>query len=249
VLGVLVALALSLGAAGALFSPLLDLDHIEIRGVEGAMEADVAEAAGVSPGEAMVAIDTEEVSSRIEELPSVAHADASLDWSGAMVLKVSPHRPAAFLAVGEEDALHVLTRAGEVVPVGAIETEGMPVFRLAAPIDGLDRHDRLALVTLVDSLDGLYGLSLGDMVAEPGDRYVFAGVGVIEGAEIDLGGLDDLVAKTQALEAMLGGDVDLRCLSRLDVSVPSRVTLLRDAACVERTYAPSPDSSAGAEDR
>jgi hypothetical protein len=229
--GVVVALLLSVAAAGSFFSPLLDLDRIEVRGVEGDRRAEVRRSAAVSEGEAMVAIDPAEVRARLEELPFVAHARVHLEWPDGLVVAVSPHRPVAVLAAGDGEATHVLTRAAEVVPIDAVDAAGRRAVRLeVAPTELADR-ERLALVVLLGSLGQVGERQLGELVALPGDRYRFAGLGDIEGAEVELGEMDALVAKSRALEALLGGAVDLECLARLDVSVPARVTVSRDPVC------------------
>ena len=230
-MGVVVALVLSAAAAGSFFSPALDLDRVEVSGVEGPWRAEVRRAAAISQGEAMVAVDPAEVRTRLEDLPFVAHAQVRLEWPDRVVLSVSTHRPVASLAVGDGEPTHVLTRAAEVVPVEAVDAAGLRAVRLAADPTGLAEHDRLSLTVLLGSLGPAARSRLGDLAALPDGRFRFGGIGDIEGAEVELGELDSLVGKSQALEAMLGGAVDLRCLARLDVSVPERVILSRDPLC------------------
>ncbi|MCZ7630472.1 MAG: hypothetical protein M5U19_16190 [Microthrixaceae bacterium] len=56
-------------------------------------------------------------------------------------------------------------------------------------------------------------------------------------AELVLGDAEDLPAKAVALESLLSGAVELGCLERADVSVPTRVTILRSAGCTIPTPA------------
>jgi cell division protein FtsQ len=221
----------TVAAAGSFFSPVLDLDRVEVQGVDGAREAQVREAAAVSEGEAMVAIDPAEVRSRLEELAFVAHARVRLDWPDRLVLSVAAHRPAALLATGDAEATHVLTRAADVVPVQDVEAAELRVVRLDRPPSELDERERLALAALLTSLGPASEASLGPLDRSADGRYRFGGAGGIEGAEVVVGEMDGLARKAQALEAMLGGAVELDCLQRLDVSVPARVIVTRDPAC------------------
>ena len=58
----------------------------------------------------------------------------------------------------------------------------------------------------------------------PGYRYPLR-IRFVDGAELVVGEPMLLPEKAQALEAVLSGRVELSCLARLDVSVPSRVTM------------------------
>jgi hypothetical protein len=195
----------------------------------------VREAAAVSEGEAMVAIDPAEVRTRLEELAFVAHARVRLDWPDRLVLSVAAHRPAALLASGDREATHVLTSAADVVPVEDLDVTVPRVVRLDRPPSELDERERLALAVLLASLGPAGEAHLGALDRSADGRYSFEGIGAIEGAEVIVGELDGLAGKAQALEAMLGGAVELGCLRRLDVSVPARVIVTRDPACTVPT--------------
>lgn len=96
--GVLV--AFSFGGLGWLVvqSGLLDVDGVTVEGVRHTRPADVRRVAGVRHGDPLLLVDRGGVEQRVERLPWVAEAKASLDLPGRLVVSVVERAPAAWLA-------------------------------------------------------------------------------------------------------------------------------------------------------
>ncbi|MCZ7630473.1 MAG: FtsQ-type POTRA domain-containing protein [Microthrixaceae bacterium] len=123
----------------ALFSPLVDLDHLTVQGLEGEPAVAVREASGLVSGTAMFGVRPSEVRRRVESLPWVAHADVDARWPDTVTVSVTPHRPLAVMQTAHgspegarQGGRSVLTTSGVVLeaedlgPVGAL-AEGLPV--------------------------------------------------------------------------------------------------------------------------
>lgn len=234
----------SLGAAaaltagvGVLFSPLLDVDRLEVAGVEGDPAAQVVAASGLEEGTAMFGIRAGEVRERVESLPWVAHAEVVTDWPSRVRVRVTPHRPVATVAGGDDEPAALATSSGRVLAFDDVEllvpfTSSLPVLRV--PRDLADGDPPTELRGLLAVLDGLRPATvavLGELRLGEGGLLTLVGRGPLEGAEFFLGDATELPEKSHALEAALGGSIDLSCLELIDVSVPSRMTLQRRPDC------------------
>jgi hypothetical protein len=244
-----------------LFSPLADLDHLEVRGLEGEPAVAVREVSGLVTGSAMFGVRPAEVRARVESLPWVAHADVDASWPDTVTISVIPHRPLALMESPEESSdgqplagRSVLMTSGVVVdaadlgPLGPFTT-GLPAVTVGsssqvAPIDpdgSVVEYSEVARNVLVQlrpvTAEAVTGLS----VEASGAVTLVARVpGGSAEAVLALGGPEDLPAKATALESVLSGTVELACLERVDVSVPTRVTIQRSGGCT----IPSPGEAA-----
>ncbi len=235
------ATTLTAAAVGALFTPALDVDRVEVRGVAEPVAQSVREAAGITTGQALVGVDPAETRARLESVPWVSHASVHLAWPNRVLISITPHRPMALLAQGDGAPDRVLSATAELLtPADAAaastaagaDPAASPerVVRIAA-LDGADDPTLLRAVALLGSLGPAGAANLGDLrVTDQGDLS-FSGRGAVQGAEVVLGQPESLPEKLQALESMLGGAVDLDCLERLDVSVPERIIVRRSPGC------------------
>lgn len=228
-------------AVGALFTPVLDVDRVEVRGVAEPVAQSVREAAGITTGQALVGVDPAETRARVESVPWVSHASVRLLWPNRVLIRITPHRPLALLAEGDGPPEHVLSATAELLtPADAatalsaagIDPGSSParVVRIAA-LEGVDDQTLLRTAALLGSLGPASAASLGDLQMTDQGDLSFSGRGAVQGAEVVLGQPESLPEKLQALESMLGGAVDLECLERLDVSVPDRITVRRSPGC------------------
>lgn len=239
-------------SVGALFSPLLDLDHLAVSGVEGDPAAEVLAVSELERGVAMFAIRPAEVRRRVEDLPWVAHAEVSAEWPDSAAVHVLPHRPVAVVARGDAEPVALATASGRILAFEDVDvlvpfTAGLPVLRVPEGIGDPERPRELRGVLAV--LEGVRPATrsvVGEArVDDGGQLTLLAGPGALDGAEFELGNMSAMPEKVHALEAALGGSIDLTCVSRIDVSVPSRMTVQRDPACV----VPGPEDAEIAEDR
>lgn len=234
-----------------LFSPLVDLDHLTVQGLEGEPAAEVRDVSGLVPGTAMFGVRPSDVRRRVESLPWVAHADVDARWPDTVTVTVTPHRPLAVMqaAQGAPVGAHpggrsVLTTSGVVLdaedlgPVSAFAEE-LPVLSVdpsyAAPggPEVAERHLSEVSRKVLGQLRPVVAGAVTELrMGAAGTVTLVARVpGGSSEAEFVLGDAEDLPAKAVALESLLSGAVELACLERVDVSVPTRVTILRSTGC------------------
>jgi len=226
-------------SAAVLFSPLFDMDHLLVSGVEGPPADAVSAAAGLPGGSALFGIDPAEVRERVEELDWVAHASAEVVWPDRVELEVTPQRPVALVAPGAGEPAAIAMATGSVFAFGDVEplvpfTAGLPVLRLeeGVALDDIGSSGAAEALLALSSLGPVTAATVSEVTVDEAGRITFAaGPGGLEGAQLVIGEPVLLPEKAEALEAVLSGRVELACLSRLDVSVPSRVTIQRLEDC------------------
>jgi cell division protein FtsQ len=173
-------------------SPLLDVDHVRVRGAEHVAPEEVVAATGVDRGEALLRVDDAAVRGRVEQLPWVERAEVRKGYPGTLRITVHERVPVAYVqrdeahyAVVGTDG-HVITdvpsplpglievrNASEVPPAGkALQPAGaarvVPALpaALASRVAALDLRD--ASVTLVLHGAGEVRLCTADDVAAKG---------------------------------------------------------------------------------
>lgn len=214
---------LTVGAWALARSPLLDVDHVRVRGADHLGPDAVRSAAGVGTGTAMVDVDATSVARAVETLPWVARARVVRDWPSTVVIEVT-----------ERLAVAVTRHADGHWSV--LDVRGLVLQRAVAPPEGLVVVEGLAgsgdvghtLENGADVLGAAAALPAGlraavvAMVAEPdGVTARLRGGGVAR-----LGRAERLPEKFRALETVLT-KVDLRGLAVLDVRHPSSPVLTR----------------------
>ncbi|HUF33363.1 MAG TPA: FtsQ-type POTRA domain-containing protein [Acidimicrobiales bacterium] len=214
---------------GLALSPLLDVDALEVKGARQTGADEVRAASDISPGEAMVTLDTARAAARVRALPWVADARVMRDWPGTVRVEVVERRAVAALA-GESDWMlidaegHQLARVADV-PRGITRIEGVGVagevgdllgapaagaLRVASMLSGALRPDVLAVVADDE------GALTAKVAIAGGERSALALLGPPEALE----------AKLLALEAVLAG-ANLEGVATIDVRVPTSPALTR----------------------
>jgi hypothetical protein len=223
--------------AGLTRTPLLAVDEVVVRGVEGERAAEVRSIAGVDVGDAMVDVDLVEVRRRVMELPTVGSAAVERSWPRRVVVTVAPLRPLAVVApAGDLSAGMAVSAGGRVMGPAASVTgadalpdltvEGAPVGGWA-PGDRVDGPLRDALVLFEQAPPGLVDeFRSGTLAVDGSLRFARPDGGVIE-----FGPPEDVPAKLLAASTMLRSDVDRDCLAVLDLREPSRPTISREPGC------------------
>ncbi len=240
-----IAILLSLVVAG-LFSPFLDLDHLEVAGVEGDPSGAVAEATGLTTGTAMFGIRPGDVRARVESLPWVAHADVDAHWPDTVKVTVTAERPLAVLDDGTKGRGAILMSSGVVLSAsaagpltafagGAPHISVDPGYDAAAARDASNvpgESSKVALAVLTQ-LRPVAAAGLQELHIDSKGNVTLTRTlpGSDAAAELSLGAPDDLPAKATALDSVLSGSVELACIDRVDVSVPTRVTIRRSEGC------------------
>jgi cell division protein FtsQ len=124
VLWVLAAFVVAAVASGVVVSPVLDVNQIEVVGVDGAHADEVRAATGVEPGEALLLVDTGAATERIDVLAWVDEARVSRQLPGTLRVTVTPRFPVSW-------------RATETGTVELIDGRGVPVTTAPAIPAGL----------------------------------------------------------------------------------------------------------------
>lgn len=264
--------------AALLFSPLADLDQLEVRGVTDEPARVVREASRLTPGTAMFGIRASEVRGRLESIGWVAHVDVQVLWPDTVAVEVTPHRPVGVLDGGSgRGAAALLTASGHLLEpdeagplegfatglpsVGLPASESRQDRELAAGVLGQLRPVTAGALESIDLGDGS-GLTLRiDARALPDNTSDSPDPDGEWLVEVALGDAADLPAKALAIESVLSGTVERACMERVDVSVPTRVTIRRAAGCTipggtdpdgtdpEDTGSDDIESDAGEQDR
>lgn len=211
--------------AAATQTALLDVDRVQIDGGAHTSAADVRRVARIGVGDAMIAVDSDRVARRIEDLPWVAHAKVARRWPGTIEIHVTERQPLATAGLSE-GRVALVDGDGRVLEVTDRPPSGLPQVtgvggRVAAG-DRLGRAPRDALAVLRalgERLPGAVTTVSSDLDAT-----------LASGGEIRFGSTGDLDDKIVAVETVLT-QVDTACLELLDVRVPGSPALTRHQRC------------------
>lgn len=117
---------------GSTRSPLLDVDHVDVRGASHTSTAAVAAAAGVGPGIPMTAVHPDSVARRLGRLPWIREATVSRRWPGTVVITVRERSAVAVLRDGH-DAWALIDGTGRVLDRASPGAQGLPVLEGLPP--------------------------------------------------------------------------------------------------------------------
>lgn len=216
----------ALGFAGALWTPLLDVDEVLVTGAAHTGAALVLERAGVAPGDPLVTVDLVSVGERIAELPWVAEVHLERGVDGHVSLEVRERTAVASLGLGATAML--VDRAGRVLGPAGDRPVGGPFVVLTgmgpAPAVGAylpAAADALALAAEVAAV-APGSLATLDIAGRTGT--------LVQGGEVRFGDGRQLDAKARSLRTVLD-QVDLTCLAVLDLRLPGSPVLTREQAC------------------
>lgn len=222
----LVVAVLCAGVVAVAFSPLLDVDHIAVDGLEvGSLDAVLA-AANVGPDDQMVQVDLAGARQGVRSLPWVRSATVTREWPSTVRIVVTEEEPAALLVVG--GSTHVVSTTGRLLGADSAP-EGLPELHLEqfepvgeAPLREVSGEVLAAALMLHRAGDGFRAAFQSATLDADGSLSV----AVDSGATIRFGRSDDLATKLVAAEAVLG-QVESECWRFIDVREPTRVTVTR----------------------
>lgn len=232
--------------AGALHSPLFDVDRITVSGSVHVTPRQVEQISGLQHGTPLVRVDVDRATAALRSNPWIAYAKVRRNYPGTVSIEVAEERPILLLRSDQGSAL--ISRNGRVLefepesvgrgdPPSANDRSFMVAEydgRIAedsptgSPLPG--RHVSREVRTLV-RLAG----NMTPPVASRLDHVAFDRSGDLDlvlkdGAVVLLGPADELTAKLAAAGAVLD-QVDLECLARIDVRNPTRATVMRRDGC------------------
>lgn len=232
----LAVLGLLFGGWAVLHSPLLDLDHIEINGLDPLRLAEIEEVLDLEKGTALNAIDTAPIKARLEALPWVLTVSVAKAWPNRVQIEVIERVAVARMTKGNigNSRVAVLDATGTVMAEGGSQHATLPLISYDADARlGQVEADALAGLALIEVLpDDLY-VWVEKITYTPGNSAEARGViglDLVGSAEANLGEATLLADKVEALRTVLAG-VDLSCIRTIDVAVPDFPTIRRDPRC------------------
>ena len=202
-------------AWGVSVSPLLDVDHVRVRGLDHLTAAEVESAADVHLGDAMVWLDPDRATSELEALPYVGQARVTREWPGTVRITVHERRPAAWVESAGVKAL--VDGSGRVLETVDAPPAGLPQLlgtKVVPPVGGT-----IAPVDGARVAGGLSGFAAGGTASvEVTDHGVL--LHLVAGPEIRMGEATQIGVKVRAALAVLGASSDVS-VQYVDVSVPT----------------------------
>lgn len=222
-------LAVAAGFAGALRSPLLDVEEIVVRGAEHTPADQVIERTGIVAGDQLMDLDLRAAGEELTTLPWVHSVLVHRGLDGRVVLDLTERTAVA--VAGDGTAAVLVDREGRVLARADDEPElAAALVRIADVPDGLEPGGYLS-ARAADALGlaaRLAAVPSGPMRFAAADSLV--GTLVDSGIEIRFGGPGQLDAKVRSLRTVLD-QVDLTCAAVIDVGSPGSPVLTREEAC------------------
>jgi cell division septal protein FtsQ len=221
---VVVALAVVSVLFGGLWvsrSSLLDVDRIEVYGLDQVSLGSVEEAIGIELGTPLVTLDTAGAARALEALPFVDEATVKRSWRGTITIEVTERRGVA-LALTAPDAWVLVDRHGRVLSEALAQLPALPRLsgvRAAGAPGSFMSEDSAAPLAVAQALppalrEVVYGVWRDDR----GELRL----GVEDGPMVLLGDDDRLRAKVAAAATMLDQlATEGLAPAILDVSVPN----------------------------
>jgi len=202
-------------AWGLSVSPLLDVDHVRVRGLDHLTAEEIEEAGGIHTGDAMAWLDPGRAESGIAALPYVGGVRVTREWPDTVRITVHERRPAAWVAGPAGNA--VVDGRGRVLGVLAAPPAGLPQLLGTQAVPGVG--GTVAPIDGARAAGGLTGYVTGGTASvETTDHGVV--LHLVTGPEIRLGAPTAVAVKVRAalavLNALVGADVHY-----VDVSVPT----------------------------
>lgn len=213
-------------AVGILWSPLVDVDRVSVRGADQIDDAELARVSGIRTGDHLAVVDLVAARERLRREPLVAAAQVERIWPDTVRITVVEEFPAVRIRAGEDDA--VVSTTGRVLPDGVPGTEGLPVLEVPTMPEGAELSEELGrtLVVFARVPSSLRPVLSTGRLDESGE-LTFA---LDDDATVLFGRVEDVPAKLLAVQAFVE-QVQMQCLDVLDVRQPGRPTASRIAGC------------------
>lgn len=201
---------------------LADVQDVRVTGVATVPQRAVLDAAAVTPGGPLAAVDLAGVADRVSRLPAVESVRVGRDWPHTVAVDVTERVPVAVTRNGEGPQL--VDRTGVVYPGDA--PDGLPT--LTVPRAGTDDPDTLAAVAVLAALPAqvraqVLSVRVGDPAAggaaAPSTTPQVT-LGLTDDREIRWGDAERAAEKAAVLVPLLG-----QTGRRYDVSSPELPTI------------------------
>lgn len=224
-------------------SPLLGVRHVRISGNSHLDMARAENLVAIEQGTPLMRVDVGAVTNRLQSDPWVAHARVRRSFPTSLLIEVTEERPLMVLRTDQGTAL--VSHTGRILEFSSGDRD--PAFvDTALPLvsmRGRIAHDSPSDADLPGrrGTDDVLELSrvvrnLPEMVESHMEHVDASDPLALElvmddGSTVLVGPSEDVSAKMAALSAVLAG-VDDRCVDRIDVRNPKRVTVTRIDNCL-----------------
>jgi cell division protein FtsQ len=212
VAGVMAVLIVAFAVAA---SPWFDIDRIVVRGTSRTTAAQVATAAGVHRGDAMLWLDDGEAAQRISALPWIRDARVERDWPGTVTIVVTERTPVGWVDTGSGPAL--VDRTGRVLEQETDTPTDLPQIvapKVVPPVGA--RIIPTVGAEVAGRLEGFARTGTRAITLTPGGVVL----GLVSGPDIRLGEPTHVDTKIRAAIAVLTA-LDSEAVGYIDVTVPS----------------------------
>ena len=226
-LGLVVAVALAF--LGALRSPLLDVDEVQVVGTHRTPAEAVVDAAGVEVGDQLMDLRLGSIGEQVGALPWVAEVRIHRGIGGTVDIQVTERTPAAVVGEGAEAVL--VDAEGRILA----DAEGLPDLAASlVRVAGLATDQAPGASLPPETLEALalaarLGTAVPGAISEVAVREDLTAT-LVQGGDVLFGDTDRLTAKLRSLETVLA-QVDLTCLATLDLRAPTSPVLTRREGC------------------
>jgi cell division protein FtsQ len=218
-------------AVGTLYSPLFNLDHLDIEGVRHLDPAAVASASGLKVGQQLIDLDTGVAERKLSALPWVRRVTVTRRWPDTVEVRIGERQAVAVAVLPGGQQLDVTADGVVAGPAGPLDATLHKVVVDPAVKVAVGRALPPAVASGIEMVGALpetiASKAQGSTVTAKGDVVV----ALPAGASLVLGTGDDVDQKFIAAESLLGGSVVLSCLRTADVSVPSAPVIQRAPGC------------------
>jgi cell division protein FtsQ len=204
------------------YSPMLDVERVDVTGAAPDQVAAIRTAAGISRGDALLRVNTGRVEARLEQLPWVEHASVSRGLPDTVHITVSIRHEIAWVAVPPPKGTQGATTAALVDGTGRI-VAGVLVAPAGLPqLAGLTTGGRPGTVVkhaAAAHVAAILPADLRNLASTLSVRHGLVTMGLGGGPEIRFGTADHLAAKGRIALAIVGSLS--RAVPYIDVRVPS----------------------------
>ena len=210
------------GAYGVTRTSLLDVDRVDVHGVDGPAATLVADLVAVEPGTALLDVDTGAVEQRVASLPWVSDVAAERQWPGTLQVRVTTRIPVAVDPDGVAVDADGRVLGADVPELSAGGSAELPRLELGLGRPGsvVDERGRLLVEVVAAVPPSLAGEVASGRVV--GSDVVLT---LVDGITVRIGDTSRLTAKFVAVEALLD-QAGRATIESLDVRVPSSPSLV-----------------------
>lgn len=220
--------ALIAAVVATLGSPLTDVDHVRVTGLERLSEETVLSASGLEIGDQMLTADLAVARDGLRDLPMVSGARVVREWPSTIHIDVVEEVPLVLVRSGEVE--RVVSRSGRVLPDGLGDLGDLPLLEVGGVelIEGepLAEGPRAA-VGVFSRIPDVLRTTLGSASVDGSGGLTFH---LADDASVLFGPVEDVPAKIAATHAFLTRVIQ-DCLDVVDVRQPDLVTASRRSGC------------------